>query len=170
MKKIVVLIILFSGCFLFTNVKAQSFMKGTKTINLGLGLGGYGLGLLGSAEVGVTDDISAGIVAGISRRSYGFIGSNWSVNYLAIGGRGSYHFGRILSEAGVNMDKLDPYLGVTLGFRSVGYDNAFDGYSGVGTGVMFGGYGGVRYQLNDKFALMAEGGSPFSSLGISFKL
>lgn len=155
--------------FMFSSVFGQAFMKGTKTVNLGLGYG-YGLGILASAEVGVADDISAGLVGGFSRRNYGFVGSNYGVTYIVAGVRGSYHFGRLLEEAGVSVDKLDPYAGLTGGFRSVKYDNGWAGYSGVGTGVMIGGYLGVRYQLKDKLGIMAEGGSPFSSIGITFKL
>lgn len=169
MKKITFSLILSTIFFVATTKSfSQSFVKETKTINLGLGYG-YGLGVLGSAEVGVTDDISAGVVAGFSRRSYGYFGNNYGVTYLVVGARGSYHFGRLLTESGVNMDKLDPYAGLTAGFRSV-KSGDYNGYSGVDTGVMFGGYIGIRYQFNDKLGFMAEGGSPFSTVGITFKL
>jgi hypothetical protein len=154
--------------FIKSSLFAQAFMKDTKTINLGLGLG-YGLGILGSAEVGVANDISAGVVGGFSRRSYGVLGNSFGVTYIVAGVRGSYHFGRILSDAGVNVDKFDPYAGVTGGFRSVNYDDSWRGYSGVKSGVMLGGYLGLRYQVNDNLGIMAEGGTPFSTIGITFK-
>lgn len=170
MKKIVAFLVFTIAAFSYTTSDAQAFMKGTKTINLGVGLG-YGLGFLGSAEVGVADDISAGIVAGVSRRAFGSLGFNYNVNYIVIGARGSYHLGRILADAGVNVDKLDPYVGLTGGFRNVNVGGTFgDVYSGSGTGIMLGGYAGIRYQLNDKFAVMAEGGAPLSTIGISFEL
>ncbi len=163
MKNKTLISLLFLGLISF-NVDAQSFMKGTKTVNLGVGVG-YGLGVLASAEVGVTDAISAGIVVGGSRRSY----FGYGVTYVVAGARASYHFGKILSDAGVNVDKLDPYLGLTGGFRSVKYDNSWGGYSGAGTGLMLGGYAGVRYQLKESLGVFVEGGSPLSSAGITFK-
>lgn len=142
----------------------QAFMKGTKTVNLGVNTG-YGIGIVGSVEAGVTDDISAGLIASISGRSY--FGSRYS--YVVAGVRGSYHLGRILEEAGVNMDKLDLYLGLTGGYRAVRYNSVYSSYSGANSGIYIGGHGGLRYQLNDKLGLYAEGGYPLSSLGITFK-
>ncbi len=160
----VLLFLLFSASF---TSQAQSFAKGTKTVNLGLGLGYSGVGVLGSVEVGVMDDISVGLVGGVTRRNYSFY--NYGVNYIVVGGRASYHFGKILKEFDVSIDKLDPYVGVTAGFRGVTYDNGFSGYNGVSAGPMFGGYIGARYQLKDKLGVMAEVGAPFSSAGITFK-
>jgi hypothetical protein len=143
---------------------SQAFMKGTKTVNLGVNTG-YGLGLVGSVEAGVNDNISAGVIASVSGRSY--FGSRYS--YLVLGARGSYHLGKILEDAGVNMDKLDVYLGLTAGFRSVRYNSEYASYSGAGTGIYIGGHGGVRYQLNDKLGVYLEGGYPLSSAGVTFK-
>ncbi len=67
----------------------------------------------------------------------------------------------------MNMDKLDPYLGLTGGFRMAKSNWDYD--YGYGSGVYFGGHGGIRYQLNDKLGVYAEGGWPLSSLGITFK-
>lgn len=164
-----------SGIFLFLlssvcfSAQAQSFGKGTKTANLGLGLGYGGLGVLGSVEVAVVDDVSVGLVGGITRRNYGYYGSNWGVNYIVIGGRASYHFNKILKEFDVSVDKLDPYIGVTAGFRGVTYDDGYSGYNGVNAGIMYGGYIGARYQLKDKLGVMVELGAPFSTAGITFK-
>jgi hypothetical protein len=162
----------FLAFFLFSiafSAKSQSFEKGTKVANLGLGVG-YGIGVLASAEVGVEEDISVGVVGGLTRRSYGgYLGSNWGVNYAVIGLRGSYHFNKILKEFDVVVDKLDPYIGATGGLRVVSYDNSWSGYGGVGTGPMFGGYIGARYQLKQKLGVMVEVGAPFSTGGVTFK-
>lgn len=162
----ILLILLSSICF---SSQAQSFEKGTKTANLGFGVGYGGVGILGSVEVGLVDDVSVGVVGGVTRRNYGYFGSNYGVNYFAVGGRASYHFNKILNEFDVNIDKLDPYVGVTVGFRGVTYANGFSGYSGVNAGIMYGGYLGARYQLKDKLGVMAELGAPFSSAGVTFK-
>lgn len=143
-------------------------MKGTKTVNLGV-TAGYGLGVVGSVETGVTDDISAGLIASFSSRHYGYSLYNYRVTYIVVGARGSYHLGRILGESGVNVDKLDPYLGLTAGFRAVKYSDSYDNYGGAGTGIYVGGHGGIRYQVNEKLGVYAEGGYPLSSLGVTFK-
>jgi hypothetical protein len=149
---------------------SQSFAKGTKTINLGLNTG-YGLGIVGSAEVGVNDQISAGLMAGFSRRTYGYLSNDFSYTYLVVAARGSYHLGKVLSDAGLNMDKLDPYLGAAVGFRNVSYGGSgFSTYGGVNSGLYLSGYGGVRYQLKEKLGLYVEGGWPLSSIGVTFKL
>jgi hypothetical protein len=149
----------------------QSFAKGTKTINLGLNTG-YGLGIVGSAEVGVNDQISAGLMAGFSRRSYGYggLGGNFSISYIVAAARGSYHLGKVLTDAGLNMDKLDPYLGAALGFQKATYGSAYSTYYNGINPLYLSGYGGVRYQLKEKLGLYAEGGWPLSSIGITFKL
>lgn len=150
------------------SVYSQTFLKGAKTINIGVAAG-YGVGVLGSAEVGVAEDISVGLMAGVTRKSYGYYGGHWGVNYVVAGLRGSYHFNKILKEFDVKIDKLDPYIGATGGFRLVTYDNAWSGYGGRGTGVMIGGYIGARYKLKETLGLMVELGAPFSTGGITFK-
>jgi hypothetical protein len=162
----VFLLLLSSICF---SIQAQSFAKGTKTANISLGLGYGGLGVLGSVEVGLVDDVSVGLIGGVTRRNYGYFESNWGVNYIVIGGRGSYHFNKILKKFDISVDKLDPYVGITAGFRGVTYDNSYSGYNGVDAGGMYGGYIGARYQLKDKLGVMAEVGAPFSSAGVTFK-
>lgn len=163
MKKLAILLIIGFLAIPYLGY-SQAFMKGTKTVNLGVNTG-YGIGLVGSVEAGVNDNVSAGVIASFSGRGYG----GYRYSYLVLGARGSYHLGTILEDAGVNMDKLDVYLGLTAGFRSV--RNSFDyiGYNGAGTGIYIGGHGGVRYQLNDKLGVYLEGGYPLSSAGITFK-
>lgn len=143
----------------------QSFMKGTKTVNLGINRG-YGFGIVGSVEAAVSDDISAGLIASVSGRNY--FGSKYS--YIVLGARGSYHLGRILEDAGVNMDKLDLYLGLTGGLRSVRFNTVYANYGGADSGIYIGGHAGVRYQLKEKLGLYLEGGYPLSSIGVTFKL
>ncbi len=151
--------------FSFFSSFGQAFMKGTKTINLGINTG-YGIGLVGSVEAGVTSDISAGFIASVSERNY----SKSRNSYLVLGARGSYHLGKILENADVNMDKLDLYLGLTGGFRSVRHNSSYSRYSGPDTGIYIGGHGGLRYQLKEKLGVYLEGGYPLSSVGITFEL
>jgi hypothetical protein len=148
---------------------AQKFEKGTKAVNLGVGFI-YGPGVAGSVEFGIADDISVGLIAGFSRYSFGYSLSNYSSNYLLVGGRGSYHLGTILSGAGIKMDKIDPYIGVSAGIQKYFYSGDLSFYAGRTGGIFYGGHGGIRYQYKEKLGFFAEGGTPFSTIGISFKL
>jgi hypothetical protein len=152
-----------------TNLYAQKFAKGSKVVNLGVGYI-YGPGVAASAEFAVADDISVGAVAGFSRYSFGYLASNYSSNYILIGGRGSYHLNTILSDAGVKLDKFDVYIGLSGGFQKYIYTGDLSFYAGRTGNIFIGGHGGIRYQFKEKLALYAEGGSPFSTVGISFKL
>ena len=89
------LFLISSVCFFS---QAQYFEKGTKTVNLGLGVGYGGLSILGSIEVGLVNDLSVGLIGGITRRNYGYFGSNFGVNYIVVGGRATYHFNKILKR------------------------------------------------------------------------
>ncbi|NBA86345.1 hypothetical protein GVN16_11260 [Emticicia sp. CRIBPO] len=152
-------------CLSVSLVQAQGFDKGTKNLNVGVGYG-YGLGANASLDYGVSDLISVGAMAGFSRRSY----FGYGYNYLVLGGRGAVHFGKFLEEPlGMDADKFDPYVGLTGGFRRVSYTDGYVGYSGAGTGVMLGGYVGLRYQLKGSLGVYAELGSPFSTVGITLK-
>lgn len=138
---------------------SQGFDKGVSNVNLGLNLG-WGVGIQGSYDVGITEQISVG--AGAS-----FNTGYWGYNSFAVGGRGAYHFGAHFNDW-FNFDdsKSDPYVGAVLGFR---------GLNGNGTrvlsnGVYFGGMVGYRYGFSDSFGVYAEAGSPYSSIGITFKL
>lgn len=166
MKKLLLILgIVCSASIVF----AQGYTKGTKNLNVGAGFG-YGLGLNASADVGITDVVSVGAVVGVSRRSYGLIGYKWSVNYLVVGGRVAAHLGKYLKEPlSLDTDKIDPYVGVTGGFRTVNYDDNFTGYDGIDAGIMLGGYAGVRYQFNKALGLYVEAGSPFTTVGVTFK-
>ena len=66
--------------FISEGAMAQSYEKGDKLLNLGVGLGTYGaggIGLGGSFEYGIHEAISVGVLGGYSGRS----------NYLGSGTR-----------------------------------------------------------------------------------
>jgi hypothetical protein len=142
---------------------AQKWENGSTRLNIGLG-SIFGLGVVGSIDKGIADNISIGVGASASR--YGYLGYN--ATYFSVGGRGSYHLGEILEGAGIKMDKLDAYLGVNAGYFFGSGNSLWGTYGGIG-GISFGGHGGLRYKFSDKLNLMAESGYPYSSLGLSFK-
>jgi hypothetical protein len=170
MKKLLSVAVLAFSCFIFTqNTQAQAFEKGQKNFNIGVGLG-YGLGANASFDVAISDILSVGVVGAFSSRSYGYVLSNYRVTYIGVGGRVAAHVGKYLKEVGINEDKLDPYVGVVGGFRAVKYNDAYSSYyGGTSAGIMLGGFVGARYYFKEKMAFYAEGGFPYSTVGISLK-
>ena len=156
-------LIVLAASFFANDAKAQAYQKGDKLLNAGIGLGTYGLGGLGfggSLEFGISDDISVGPIVGYSGTSD--FGTTFSV--FTIGGRGSYHFNKLL---GMTDDKLDLYGGLGLGYHSISYG----GSSIYGSGITFLGHLGGRYYLSKNLGIFAELGSGFGTLtaGLALK-
>ena len=159
----------------------EEFGKGTKTIDVNLGLGSpyWGAGYKHSfpfnprigMEFGITDDISLGGSIAYSGAKYdwnNFNGYHYTIKYNAyfISARGAYHFK-------LDNEKLDPYLGASIGYVVVSVNDNSGYSSSVGSGAGYGGFGGIRYYIKPKLGLNAElGYSSFSflNLGVSFKL
>ena len=170
MKKLNLLLLLVIGLLAGTQSFAQLAVdKGTKFINLGIGVGGYGyfngsgLGLNAAADFGVAKNITVGAVAGY--RSYGS-----GITSFDIGARGSYHFNELLN---LSTDKADLYAGVGLSYfsfsygdtyiRSLGIDNT---YSTVYVPIHIGG----RYFFTESLGGFAELGSSLATLKIGLTL
>jgi hypothetical protein len=171
MKKVLfVAVVAIFSCVFSEKAQAQSFQKGQKNFSIGVG-SGYGLGANASVDVGVSDLLSIGVIGAFSSRSYGYLlSSNYRVTYIGVGGRVAAHVGKYLKEIGINEEKLDPYVGAVGGFRAVKVGGEFaQYYSGTSAGIMLGGFVGARYYFKDKMAVYAEGGFPYSSVGISIK-
>ncbi|WP_338874081.1 hypothetical protein WBJ53_00440 [Spirosoma sp. SC4-14] len=142
--------------------------KGTKFINLGIGVGGYGyytggggIGLNAAADFGVTKNITVGAVAGY--RSYGSVAS-YSYHSFDIGARGSYHFNELLN---LGTDKADLYAGLGLSYFSFSYGGYLDNYGTVYVPIHIGG----RYFFSENIGGFAELGSSLATLklGVTFK-
>ena len=161
MKKLILTFALFGITFL---TKAQVFEQGGKNANIGLTTG-YGLGVFASVDYGYTDVISLGVSGSFSSKNYGSILNDFRVNYLTINARGAAHLGKFIKS-----DNLDLYVGVSPGYRNVSIKNEYSSYyGGADGGVYLGLFAGGRYKLNDKLTFYVEGGTPISSLGLSFK-
>jgi hypothetical protein len=134
-KTLVAFAIIFSSVL---NSNAQSFVKGQKDLDIGLGLGNnfysyYGnrtsalpaIGL--SFDYGITDDISLGGYLGFAGATWTYSGTDYCnhgvgnggwYNYTdtykwtftIIGVRGAYHFAKLIPN-----DKIDLYAGLMLG-------------------------------------------------------
>ncbi|SOD96839.1 hypothetical protein [Spirosoma fluviale] len=164
-------ILLILGLFVGTQSFAQYVPdKGSKLLNLGIGVGGYGgigfggggIAFGGSFEAGVAKNITVGGIA--SFRSYSGVGS-----YYSIGARGSYHFNELLN---MSDEKVDLYGGLGLIYSGFSYKDGFlssaYNYGGIDLGLHIGG----RYFFSEKvggFAEVGVGVAPLQ-LGVTFKL
>lgn len=176
MKKIIASSVIVLALVLTGNTSfAQAFEKGDKLVNAGINLGGTygggGVGVGGSFEAGIHDFISVGAQVDYVSWNYGFTGYDWKYNFLTVGGRGSYHFGKHF----IKVDNLDVYAGLALGYRISQYKDP-SGWSGsynnsYGSGVFLGGYAGARYFFKPTLGAFAEVGHNASPLkaGITFK-
>jgi hypothetical protein len=171
MKKLLTITAVAILCCIFAeNTQAQAFQKGTKNLNVGLGLG-YGVGLNASFDVGVHELISVGAVGAFSSRSYGYFSGRYRTTYIGLGVRGAVHIGKFVNQAlSIDDNKFDPYVGIAGGFLMVNVNDAYSTYyGGRGAGILFGGYAGARYYFKEKLGVYAEAGFPYTSLGVTFK-
>jgi hypothetical protein len=179
------LIISFLLLFVAISASAQNtFVKGEKVLNLGLGLGsGYYSGsgytnkippISASLEVGVKDNLfdeksSLGIGGYLGYMAAKYEYNNWGYKYsdIIIGARGILHYQLV--------DKLDTYTGILLGYDIVSAKefgtSSGSNYSSSTSGVVWSWFLGGRYYFNEKFAGMLELGYGISylNLGISVK-
>lgn len=175
MKKIFALVALFALTFAATSSYAQlAIDKGSKFINLGIGVGGYGgtsgIAFGGSADFGVAPNITVGGQIAYRSFNYGYLGYNDKINYLYFAARGSYHFNELLN---ISNDKLDVYAGLGIGYESVTYSDSFGtGFNAFGSGIYVPVHLGGRYFFSDNVGGFAELGSGVSPLmlGVTFKL
>ena len=175
MKKFFAIVALFSLSLVATQSFAQlAIDKGTKFVNLGLGLGGYGgaggLAFGASADFGVAPSITVGGQVAYRSFNYGYLGVNDNINYLYFAVRGSYHFNELLK---LPTDKVDLYAGLGIGYESVTYSDSFGtGFTAFGSGIYVPLHLGGRYFFTEKIGAFAEVGAGVSPLmlGVTFKL
>jgi hypothetical protein len=173
MKKFVLVLVVGLASFSSYQASAQ-FVKGDNLLNIGIGVNSYysgGIPLGASYEYGITDDISVG--GGIDYLSYRYnFGSiRYGFSALYLGARGSYHFNNLIKH---NVEELDLYAGVILGYRSFSWKDDFDGTINdtYGSGVFLGIHAGARYFFKPNLGAFLElgaGGSSNARLGVALK-
>jgi hypothetical protein len=123
---------------------------GGKQVNFGLGLYSSSVPVYVGMDFGVHPDITVGPQ----------IGFDLGLNYMAISGRGDYHFNTLLDLP----RDWNVYAGANIGFVA-GFDNDYD--SELDLGLQIGG----RYYWNSSWAINLEfgGGPAFTGgrLGVS---
>jgi hypothetical protein len=176
MKNILSTLIVIAVLGITSQSAFAQYEKGDKLVNVGIGLGTFGLYGNGvpinvSAEYGFTDQISGGLYAAIVSTKY--LGGDWRYSYVYVGPRASYHFNELLK---LNIDKLDIYGGAGIYLRTYSakwkgggtYNNDYKtSYTDVVPSV----HAGARYYFKPAISGWAEvgyGASPLQ-LGISFK-
>lgn len=172
--------------------------KGSKQINIGLGLssyigsfgkggfyryggGGYYGGYYGwgafwysgtlsvQAEFGVHDYVGVGLVTGVGGRAL----DGGGVFYLPVGILANFHFFQLIADKkglGVG-DKLDLYFGLNAG-TGLGVTTYRGGGNNIGGIIFAGPQFGVKYYFNPKIGIYSEfgyGKSVFEA-GVSIKL
>jgi len=181
--KNLVTLILFLLTVQFVQGQSLSFEKGSRTAQFGFGLGAtFATGSVTMPpiqfryEKAITDKISVGGILGYSSSKFkyedvDYIGGNIvykesaiKYSYLLIGARGNYHF-----ETG---EKLDPYVGATLGYNKIGVgDTGYTGSDVAVSGILLGAQIGANYYFSDKIGAWAELGYGISYLnvGLAYK-
>ncbi len=164
-------ILLLAGTQSFAQFAAD---KGTKLINLGIGVGGYasagGIAFGGSADFGVAPNITVGGQVAYRSFNYGYLGYNDKINYLYFAARGSYHFNQLLK---LSTDKVDLYAGIGLGYQNVCYSDRFGtGFNTFGSGIFVPIHLGGRYFFSEKVGGFVELGTGVAPLllGVTFNL
>ena len=162
---------------------AAAQAKGTSSFSLGYtdigavvglgGLNGASASFGGRFEhaIKALPDLGNGILGiGVSADYYswsaGFTGYSWSYKYIPIGVTANYHFK-------VSEPKLDPFLGLGLGYQYITCDAP-----GLGSGycsssaLYFIGRAGARYFFSPKMAVYGDAGAGGATLnlGVMFKL
>lgn len=184
MKKFLVTLLVV-GCMAGATFAQNTFNKGDKVINLGIGFGStlytgsYYTNktppISGSFEVGVMDKLfddksSLGIggYLGYTGAKWEQSGYGWKYTNIILGGRGVLHYQLI--------DNLDTYTGLMMGYNSVSSSTlgmgAYSGGNALGSGVRASWFLGGRYYFADNIAGLLELGYGVSylNLGIAFKL
>lgn len=154
------------GLISVSNINAQGYQNGSKTLNMGVGFGLAGIEgdatippISAGLQFGITDKISVGGIIGYSGSSYkfGFLSSSyeWKYSYIILGARGEYHFLE-------SNNKLDAYGGATLGYELLSVTEPGNlpkygvTYSTKGSALLFGIHVGGRYAISNNFGVFGE--------------
>ncbi|HNW57777.1 MAG TPA: hypothetical protein PLR88_12180 [Bacteroidales bacterium] len=184
MKKIIYGIILI--CLALPAGAQNTFNKGDKVLNLGLGLGstfytggGYTSKIppiSASFEMGIKDhlfdeksSIGVGGYVGYTSAKYEYgTDYGWKYSDFIIGARGTFHYQLI--------DKFDTYTGLMVGYdiatsKEYGTWAGSNNYSSASSGAEWSWFVGGRYYFSDNIAGMVElgYGIAYLNLGIGIK-
>jgi hypothetical protein len=153
---------------------SAQFAIGFTDIGAVVGLGGLGdasLSFGGRFERGLRaapEGLGTGVLGlQFGADYYSWSGPGWDYSYIPVGATVNYHFN-------LENDRLDPFLGLGLGFQivSCNYQGAFDYCSGYSSGIYPIGRAGLRYFLSPNLALYGDlgAGAATFNAGATFKV
>lgn len=175
-----IFVLLMTGS-LFT-FQSQAQEQHGSTLNLGLGVGGYGgyYGYLGRSlpvfhlnyEIDVADHFTLAPFVSVYTFSERYFWSNDFYRYretvIPIGVKGTYYFDEILSAD----SNWDFYLGGSLGFALVNarWDDGYDGNRNVyrgGNPLFLDLHMGAEYHLNERLGVFLDLSTGVSMIGVA---
>lgn len=172
--------------FIISGNSQNTFNKGDKVVNLGVGLGntlyigsGYSSKtppISATFEMGVKDELfdeksSLGIggYLGYSGATWEYLGWGWKYSNVIIGIRGVGHYQL--------WERFDTYSGILLGYdivttKEIGTIPGYTNYNKSTSGLAWSWFVGGRYYFTEKFSGMLElgYGIAYLNLGVSMKL
>ncbi len=140
-KKVFFFVLIFTSTMFFSQAYNG---QGDKKLSIGLSAFGYGTGITGTFDYGLSELISIG-----AGSEFYFDKENNSNDNLFLFGRLNVHLGKTLNLS----EEMDLYSGVNLGFRSDEF--------GLGAHL------GFRYFFSDNLGAFIEVGN-HGSIGISY--
>lgn len=173
-RKFPVLSVLVVASMTLASAADAQFTEGGRYAGFHLGMSGVGstasVGVQG--QIAINERISVGgwIDTWSYGQSYTFLGSSteWNTRYFAIAGTGSYHFPI------ANKPKLDPFVGLSLGYYVVNATTSASSgtFTGSGSRVFLGGQAGGRYFFRENMSALAlvGFGASYLTLGMDFGL
>lgn len=154
---------------LATEVQAQGpFRQGSSFIGPSLSLASYGstIAIGGHFERAISERFGVGAAAQYFSYGCDAPGIDCSVKYVSLAGTGAYHFE-------VSNEKLDPFVGVALGYHLVSCTLDFQGvdYCGSSNRFLLGAFGGIRYFVKESIAIVGRAGFGlgYLSVGVDFR-
>lgn len=171
-------------CFAVVANAQNTFNKGDKVVNLGIGFGNAlytGSGytnkippISASFEMGIIDNLfdeksSIGVGGYLGYTSAKWEYYDWGYKYsdIIIGVRGAFHYQLV--------DKMDTYTGLLVGYdvvtaKEFGTASGYD-YNSSSSGLTWSYFIGARYYFTDNIGAMAEvgWGIAYLNLGLTFK-
>lgn len=163
-----------------TEDNGLGFHKGSKVLNLGIGLSVYNYAnssffpaLSASVDVGFKEGLGPGTLGLGGMVGYWQSTYNWGSGYkygwrnIMVAARGTYHFDAL------NTEKYDVYVGALAGLRMYNYsDNFIDNNNTSSIYPAIGFFGGGRYHFSKGFGVFGEAGYGMSwlTVGAALKL
>lgn len=152
--------------------QAQTFKRGDKILNAGIGL--LYFGVYANAEFAIEDNIGIGPMVGYTHyNSGGLVGyGDYSYGQFRVGARGAYHLGDVLN---LGDDSIDPYVAVGAGLLFDRNNYTYNTTTGnvtyaTRTTIFINPRAGARFPLGNNLSGFGEvgWGASWVTAGVSF--